>query len=45
MHVPATEPIFENRYDAGRQIAEKLAEYADQSAIVLGIPNGGVAVA
>jgi putative phosphoribosyl transferase len=39
------EPVFENRYDAGRQLAEKLAEYAGQSVVVLGIPNGGVAVA
>jgi predicted phosphoribosyltransferase len=39
------EPIFENRYDAGRKLAEKLYEYAGKSAVVLGIPNGGVAVA
>ena len=39
------EPVFENRYDAGRKLAEKLAEYTDKSAVVLGIPNGGVAVA
>ena len=45
MHSPAVEPIFENRYDAGRKLAEKLADYAGQSVIVLGIPNGGVAVA
>ena len=45
MHLSAAEPIFENRYDAGRKLAEKLAEYANQSVVVLGIPNGGVAVA
>ncbi len=39
------EPIFENRYDAGRKLAEKLREYANKATIVLGIPNGGVAVA
>jgi len=39
------EPAFENRYDAGRQLAEKLSEYAGKSVVVLGIPNGGVAVA
>jgi putative phosphoribosyl transferase len=39
------EPIFNNRYDAGRKLAEKLKEYADKEAVVLGIPNGGVAVA
>jgi putative phosphoribosyl transferase len=43
-HSP-THPIFENRYDAGHQLAEKLKEYANQSVMVLGIPNGGVAVA
>jgi putative phosphoribosyl transferase len=40
-----TGPIFENRYDAGRKLAEKLLSYADKSVIVLGIPNGGAAVA
>jgi len=45
MRHSVAEPIFENRYDAGRQLAEKLAEYAGKSVIVLGIPNGGVAVA
>ncbi len=39
------EPVFENRYDAGRKLAERLHEYAGKSAAVLGIPNGGVAVA
>ncbi|MFA5309456.1 MAG: phosphoribosyltransferase family protein [Dehalococcoidales bacterium] len=39
------EPLFENRYDAGRKLAEKLKEYAGEKAMVLGIPNGGVAVA
>jgi len=37
--------IFENRQDAGRQLAAKLYEYRDQSAVVLAIPNGGVPVA
>jgi putative phosphoribosyl transferase len=39
------EPLFENRYDAGRKLAEKLYEYANKSVVVLGIPNGGVVVA
>ena len=39
------EPVFENRYDAGRKLAEKLSEYANKQVMVLGIPNGGVAVA
>jgi putative phosphoribosyl transferase len=38
-------PIFENRYDAGRKLAEKLFPYAGKGAVVLGIPNGGAAVA
>ncbi len=37
--------IFENRHDAGRQLAAKLSEYNGQSVIVLAIPNGGVPVA
>ena len=42
---PAREkPIFENRYDAGRQLAAKLTEYKDESVVVLAIPNGGVPV-
>jgi putative phosphoribosyl transferase len=45
MRHTAAEPVFENRYDAGRKLAEKLYEYAGKSAAVLGIPNGGVAVA
>ena len=45
MYLSAAKTIFENRYDAGRQLAEKLADYASQPVVVLGIPNGGVAVA
>ncbi len=45
MHFHKSEPIFENRYDAGRQLAEKLTEYKKQPVIVLAIPNGGVPVA
>ena len=41
----APQAIFENRQDAGRQLAEKLGEYNAQSAVVLAIPNGGVPVA
>jgi putative phosphoribosyl transferase len=38
--------IFEDRTDAGRQLAPPLAEYANcKDAIVLGIPRGGVIVA
>ncbi len=45
MHLSSVEPIFENRYDAGRQLANKLVEYYKKPVIVLGIPNGGMAVA
>jgi len=45
MHLSSAEPIFENRYDAGRQLASNLVEYYRKPVIVLGIPNGGVAVA
>ncbi len=46
MHYPRQQPIFENRYDAGRQLAEKLVNiYKNQPVIVLAIPNGGLPVA
>jgi len=44
VHYPRQQPIFENRYDAGRQLAAKLTEYKKQPAIVLAIPNGGLPV-
>jgi len=37
--------LFENRYDAGRQLAAQLGEYEGQSVVVFAIPNGGVPVA
>lgn len=45
MHFARGQAIFENRQDAGRQLAEKLSGYNEQSVIVLAIPNGGVPVA
>ena len=45
MHFPREKPIFENSYDAGRQLAEKLTEYRRQPVVVLAIPNGGLPVA
>ncbi|MFC1862218.1 phosphoribosyltransferase [Chloroflexota bacterium] len=45
MHVDREQAIFDNRYDAGRQLATCLSEYKGQSVIVLAIPNGGVSVA
>ena len=38
------QPLFNNRYDAGRQLAEKLGQYKGESVLVLAIPNGGVPV-
>ena len=45
MNIGRGEAIFENRSDAGRQLAAELSEYNGQSVIVLAIPNGGVPVA
>lgn len=39
------EPLFRDRVDAGRQLGERLAAYAGQDVLVLGIPRGGVPVA
>mgnify|MGYP001610643459 CR=1 FL=1 len=44
MYSAREKPIFENRYDAGRQLAAKLGEYKGRSVVVLAIPNGGVPV-
>ncbi len=45
MHISRQKPVFENRYDAGRQLAARLDQYKNKSAVILAIPNGGVAVA
>lgn len=45
MRHSSVQPIFENRYDAGQKLAEKLTDYTGKGTVVLGIPNGGVAVA
>ena len=44
-HQPTASPLFENRYDAGRQLAAKLTSYKNDNVIVLAIPNGGVPIA
>ena len=44
MYPARDKPIFDNRYDAGRQLAAKLGEYKGKSVVVLAIPNGGVPV-
>ncbi|MEL7562017.1 phosphoribosyltransferase family protein [Dehalogenimonas sp. 4OHTPN] len=38
------DPIFENRFDAGKQLAEKLSAYKNEATIVLAIPNGGLPI-
>lgn len=40
-----TRGVFENRQDAGKQLATKLREYGKRSTVVLAIPNGGVPIA
>lgn len=44
MYFDREQARFENRYDAGRQLAAQLGEYEGQSVVVLAIPNGGVPV-
>ncbi len=38
------ETPFEDREDAGRQLAERLLRYRDENPIVLALPRGGVPV-
>jgi putative phosphoribosyl transferase len=45
LHIASRSPIFENRYDAGAKLAEKLSVYRNQKVIVLAIPNGGLPIA
>ena len=45
MRFTRQQPVFEHRYDAGRQLAAKLTEYKNRAVVVLAIPNGGVLVA
>ncbi|GIW52162.1 MAG: hypothetical protein KatS3mg081_1517 [Gemmatimonadales bacterium] len=39
------QPLFRDRVDAGRVLAERLSSYKGKSPVVLGIPRGGVVVA
>lgn len=36
--------LFEDREDAGRQLAAKLAQYREQAPVVLALPRGGVPI-
>src|SRR5574340_277425 len=37
--------LFDDRVDAGRQLAEQLKAFRNRNAVVLGLPRGGVPVA
>lgn len=38
-------PLFTDRMDAARQLAERLAVYSEDDPVILGIPRGGVPIA
>ncbi|MBI2857050.1 MAG: phosphoribosyltransferase [Chloroflexi bacterium] len=38
-------PVYQDRQDAGRQLAERLAGYADNRTVIFAIPRGGLLVA
>ena len=42
--MPRAEILFEDRGDAGRQLAERLAPYAEERPVVFALPRGGVPV-
>jgi len=44
MYYTGKQAIFEDRYDAGKQLADRLGKYEGQSTVVLSIPNGGVPI-
>jgi len=45
MSIPEKRIVFENRFDAGRQLAQRLASYKNKNVVDLAIPNGGVPIA
>ena len=42
---PSPRPLFRDREDAGRRLAERLRTHARDAPLVLGLPRGGVVVA
>jgi putative phosphoribosyl transferase len=42
MELDTEKILFSDRYDAGRQLAQQLAEYKGKPVLVLAIPNGGI---
>ena len=42
--MPRAEILFEDRRDAGRRLAERLASYAEERPVVFALPRGGVPV-
>ncbi len=40
----SSDMLFEDRHDAGKQLAQQLEEYRGKNAIVLALPRGGVVV-
>jgi putative phosphoribosyl transferase len=42
--LPGAGILFEDRGDAGRRLAERLASYADERPVVFALPRGGVPV-
>jgi putative phosphoribosyl transferase len=42
--MPRGQMLFDDRADAGRQLAERLARYADERPVVFALPRGGVPV-
>lgn len=46
MHYPWLQrPLFTDRRDAARQLADRLAVYSEDDPLILGIPRGGVPIA